>query len=331
MRKHRRVSSIGNANKRVPACRDLYARVTTCIVEDLERGVLPWRRPWDNGSPASCITRPKRANGEPFRGINVLLLWSAASARGYASATWMTYQQALDHGGQVRKGERGCLAVLGRAIQVTSDRKTGDSATPDSGAKKQKGEETDQERRAPDTQADSIIVYWKPYKVFNVEQMDLLPSRFYDPPRPICDPIQRIAHAEALVARTQADVRHGGKHASYLPLFDRIEMPPREAFRNSEAYYATLAHELTHWTGHRARLNRLHRLARFGREAYAREELVAELGAAFLCADLGLAFQPSSNHASYIDSWLQVLHNDKRCVFSAASLAQRAVDYLNGL
>src|SRR5690606_13214996 len=151
------------------------------------------------------------------------------------------------------------------------------------------------------------------------------------PPVALLDHSQRIAQVERFVAATGADVRHGGAMAFYQPDRDLVQMPAFEAFRSPEGYYSTLLHELTHWTRHKTRLDRSFGRQRWGDEGYAAEELVAELGAAFLCADLQLTPTVRKDHAAYIGSWLKVLKNDKRAIFTAASYAQKAADYLTGL
>lgn len=171
----------------------------------------------------------------------------------------------------------------------------------------------------------------KGYTVFNVEQIERLPAQYYAKPEPRIDPVQRIAHAESFAAATGAAIQHGGTMAYYSVTADRVQMPPFETFRDAVSYYATLIHELTHWTRHPSRLDRDLGRKRWGDEGYAMEELVAELGAAFLCADLGLIPEQRDDHAAYIASWLKVLSDDKRAVFTAASHAQRAADYLHGL
>jgi antirestriction protein ArdC len=171
----------------------------------------------------------------------------------------------------------------------------------------------------------------KAYTVFNVDQVEGLPGQFYATAEPSLDPAQRIASADAFFAATKADFRHGGAQAYYAIHPDYVQMPPFETFIDPESYYGTLAHETTHWTRHPSRLDRDFGRQRWGDEGYAREELVAELGAAFLCADLGLELQPREDHAAYIASWLDVLKQDKRFVFSAAAHAQRATDFLHGL
>jgi antirestriction protein ArdC len=156
-----------------------------------------------------------------------------------------------------------------------------------------------------------------------------LPAHFTAPAEAVLDPVQRIAHAEGFFSATGATVRHGGNQAYYSVASDLVQMPFFETFRDAESYYATLAHELTHWTRHPSRLDRSFGRKRFGDEGYAMEELVAELGAAFLSADLGLTPEPREDHAAYIGNWLNVLKNDKRAIFTAASHAQRAADFLS--
>lgn len=285
---------------------DVYERVTAQIVAELEKGVRPWLKPWNAEHAAGRITRPLRANGQAYRGINVLMLWGAACERGYAAPIWMTYKQAQEFGGQVRKGETGNLVVYANTMTKTETNENGEESERD-------------------------IPFMKGYTVFNAEQVEGLPVRFYELAAPAPDSVSRIDHAEAFFAATRADIRHGGNRAFYSPAEDRVQMPPIEAFQETEAYYATLAHELTHWTKAKPRLDRDFGRKRFGDSGYAMEELVAELGAAFICADLALTPEPRAEHAAYLAHWLKVLKEDKRAIFSAAAHAQRAADYLNGL
>lgn len=285
---------------------DVYQRVTDRIVCELEKGVRPWLKPWNADHTAGRITRPLRFNGQPYNGINVLMLWSEAVAKGYACPTWMTYKQAGELGGQVRKGEHGSLVVYADRFTRTE---TND-----------KGEDVER-----------LIPFMKGYSVFNCEQVDGLPTRYYARPEPRTDGVRRIEHAEAFFTSTGAAIRHGGTIAFYSVTHDHVQMPPFEAFRDAESYYATLAHETTHWTRHPSRLNREFGRKRFGDEGYAMEELVAELGSAFLSADLDLTPDVRDDHAAYIASWLKVLKGDKRAIFTAAAHSQRAADFLHGL
>ena len=287
--------------------KDVYSRVTDRIIADLEQGVRPWMKPWNAEHAAGRITRPLRHNGQPYNGINVLMLWSAAVDRGYAAPIWMTYKQAAEMGAHVRKGEKGELVVYANTItRKETDAETGEDA-------------------------ERTIPFLKGYTVFNAEQIDGLPERFTALAEPTLDPVARIERAESFFAATKADIRHGGNMACYAIGLDRIQMPPFVAFRDAESYYATLAHESVHWTRHPSRLDRDLGRKAFGDAGYAREELVAELGSAFLAADLGLTLEPRDDHASYIGHWLAVLKEDKRAIFQAAAHAQRAADFLNGL
>jgi antirestriction protein ArdC len=218
----------------------------------------------------------------------------------------MTYKQALELNAQVKKGEHGALVVY-------ADRFTRIDAGDD-------GEGVERE-----------IPFMKVYTVFNVEQIEGLPDHYTAKPEPKDEPLQLIEAAERFFAATGATVRHGGNMAYYAPGPDLIQLPPPEAFKDAESYAATKAHELTHWTKHERRLNREFGRKCFGDRAYAREELVAELGAAFLCADLGITPEPREDHAAYLVRWLEVLREDKRAIFSAAAHAQRAVEYLHSL
>jgi antirestriction protein ArdC len=285
---------------------DIYSQVTDRIVAELETGVRPWVQPWTAGHAAGEVSRPLRFNGLPYRGINVVLLWLSALQRHYASPLWMTYKQATELAGQVRRGETGSLVVY-------ADRFT----------RRQVNENGQEE--------ESEIPFLKSYTVFNTEQIDGLPAHYYATSAPDLRSVERIERVEQFFAQTKAAIRHGGGVPYYAQASDFIQMPVREAFSDANNYYATLAHEVTHWTAHGSRLDRKFGRARFGDETYAMEELVAEMGAAFLCADLGLTLEPRHDHAAYIASWLKVLKNDKRAVFTAAGHAQRAADFVHSL
>jgi antirestriction protein ArdC len=215
----------------------------------------------------------------------------------------MTYRQADALGAHVRKGEHGSLVVYADRYKKTEAN--------------ERGEEVERE-----------IPFMKAYTVFNVEQIDDLPARYVPAPVQLPEPLRLIEEAETFFAATGATFRHGGNRAFYAPSQDVIQLPPAESFRDAQSYAATKAHELIHWTGHQSRTAREFG-KRFGDSAYAREELVAELGAAFLCADLGLSAEPREDHAAYLAHWLKVLQEDKRAIFSAAAHAQRAADFLH--
>ena len=285
---------------------DIYTRVTDQIIAELERGVRPWMKPWNAEHAAGRITRPLRANGQPYKGINVLMLWSSSLAQGFAAPIWMTFNQAKELGAHVKKGVKGSLVVYADRFTKAE---TGDD-----------GEEIERE-----------LYFMKGYTVFNVEQIEGLPAHFYALAEPRIDPVARIEHADLFFTNTHAEIRHGGNQAYYACEADYVQMPPFEAFKDAESYCATLAHELTHWTKHPARLNREFGRERFGDEGYAREELVAEIGSAFLACDLDITPEIRADHASYLEHWLKVLKEDKRAIFQAAAHAQKAVDYLHAL
>ena len=285
---------------------DLYAAVTATMIEQLREGVRPWQIPWNRGDGA-VVMRPLRHSGEPYSGANVLTLWMAAHQRGYSSPYWLTYKQAQVLGGQVRRGERSVGIVRVRRIEKTE-------VDPETGQER--------ERR---------VAIARRYPVFNAEQIDGLPSsRLRSPQIHDLQLDERIETVERFVAATEADIRHGGIRAYYAIAEDRIHMPDRERFEDTERYCATLCHELVHWTGASTRLDRKFGEIRDGATAYAREELVAEIGSAFLAADLGITPTVREDHAAYVQGWLEVLENNTRAIFQAASQAQRAVTWLHG-
>ena len=281
---------------------DVYTRVTDHIVAELERGVRPWFRPWGGGGP---VSRPLRFNGQPYQGINVLMLWASAEMQGLSSPFWLTFNQARQLGGHVKKGEHGSPVVFASSFKK---KEAGDD-----------GSEIEQE-----------IHYLKQYLVFNSLQCDCLPQHFYPKPEPLPEPKQRIERAELFFANTKAEIRSGGSRAYYSVAGDYIQMPPFEKFRDAESHVATIGHESVHWSGASHRLNRAFGQERWGDAGYAMEELVAELGSAFLCADLQITPEVREDHASYIQSWIKLL-SDKRAIFTAASHASKAVDYLHSL
>ena len=281
--------------------KDIYQTVTDSIIAMLEAGVKPWA-PGHNAKDCGLPVIPTRANGQAYRGINVALLWGAAEMKGYRHQTWMTFNQAKELGGCVRKGEKATPVVYWGTFKAQAD---------------------DTDEGGEDGKAR---MFAKGYSVFNIEQIDGLPARFYDAPAPVST-ADRIKVADAWAVASGADIRHGGSQAYFSPKGDYVQLPPFEAYFEPERYYSTLAHELTHWTGHESRLAREFG-RRFGDQAYAFEELVAELGAAFACARLDIENGTREDHASYLASWLKVLRQDKRAIFTAASKAQAACDYL---
>jgi len=285
---------------------DIYQTITDKIVAQLEQGNRPWFKPWSAEHAAGRITRPLRWNGQPYNGINILMLWMTAEAKGYNAPIWMTFKQAENLGGRVRKGEKASPVVYtGTLEKIEQDEQTGENV-------------------------DVCIRYMKSYSVFNVEQIEGLPDHYYAIVESQIDPVDRIGLAEDFVRYTGAQIAHGGDRAFYALDDDRIQLPLFISFRDAESYYATLLHELTHWTRHKTRLNRSFGRQVWGDAGYAREELVAELGAAFLCADLGITPELCEDHATYLAHWLDVLKEDKRAIFQAAAYAQRAADFLKG-
>lgn len=275
-------------------------RVTSAIIAMLERGVRPWKKPWDDGGLGGGQL-PRRANGLPYRGMNVVALWAAAAAKGYTSPNWFTFKQALSLGGQVRKGEHGTFVIFYKPAQ-TPERPDGESED-----------------------ADSVRAVLRGYMVFNRSQIEGLDQSF-DPPAPVLP--KRPDQYAARFARVPARLEHGGARAFYAPSSDHIQMPPQAAFADLGQYYATLAHELGHWTRHPTRLDRDFGQKRFADHGYAMEELVAELCAAFVGAVIGLAPDHLEDHAAYIESWLQVVKQHPSAFLTAAGKAQLAADYL---
>jgi antirestriction protein ArdC len=284
---------------------DIHQHITDQIVTTIEQGAGEFRLPWHRS--AGNIMRPANiASAKAYRGVNILALWAVADAKGFTSGLWGTCKQWAEAGAQVRKGEKAAHVVFYKEIAVAAE-----------------DEDDEAETR----------LFARATPVFASEQVDGYAAPVAETPATVIAPIDA---AEAYVARTGAIVSHGGSRAFYRPTTDSIQLPPREAFIGSptstaaESYYSTLLHELTHWTSTETRCNR--QLGkRFGDEAYAMEELVAELGAAFLCAELRITDAPRADHAQYLDSWLRVLKADKKAIFTAASKASQAVAFLDGL
>lgn len=278
--------------------KDIFQQVTDVIVKAIEEGAGSYRMPWrtSGGVPHSPINAVSK---KPYRGINVLILWATAQAKGYTSGMWATYKQWRELGAQVRKGEKSTHVVFWRFFNV----------------EEQSEESTEHTSKRIPLARD----YW----VFNADQV----TGYEKPEEKVLTHGERIGQAEEFFDSLQIDLRPGGNRAYYNPNTDAVHMPAFEAFKESLAYYSVLSHETTHWTGAAKRLNRDLK-GRFGTESYAMEELVAELGAAFLCTELGLPTDPREDHAPYIASWLTVLKNDKRAIFITATKAQEAVDWL---
>lgn len=290
-----------------PATRtNLYDDVTSRIISELEAGRVPWVQPWGRPSGDGGRTGPglprNALTARNYSGVNVLILWGAVIEQGWPSQSWLTFRQALEAGGNVRKGERGTTVVYA------------DRFTPET--EKERARETGEDARA--------IPFLKRFTVFNVAQCEGLRPGLAADPAPLPER-QIVPVAEAVIAASGVDFRVGGDKAFYVPSQDYVQVPPQPAFFEQINYYRTVLHELTHSTGHKSRLNRT-LLNSFGSKDYAREELVAEIGSAFLCAALGIS--PTVRHSDYLASWLEVLREDNRAIFRAASAASKAADWL---
>ena len=283
---------------------DLHQRITNQIVAAIEAGAGDYQMPWN---PKLCtgpaIGPPHNPVGHyAYHGINILALWASQQHNDYDTAEWATFRQWQAAGAQVRKGEKGTLTVFFKASE--------------SGA--QSAESDKQESRR------HFIA--KAAYVFNVAQVD----GFISSPSPELTSIERHAAAETFIKASNASIHHDSRQACYIPGKDEIHLPPDGAFKDAQSYYSVALHELVHWSGHASRCGRdLHN--RFGTQAYAAEELVAELGAAFLCAELGISPEPRIDHARYIESWLRILKDDKRAIFTAAAKANQAASFLTTL
>ena len=286
---------------------DIHQHITDQIVAAIESGAGEFRLPWHRS--AGNIMRPVNvASKKAYRGVNVLALWATAEEKGYTSGAWGTYKQWIEAGAQVKKGEKAAFIVFYKELEYAAEAETGETGT-----------------------TTRLLARATP--VFAAEQVDGYASPAL--PETPANPVEPIEAAEAFVAATGAVIHHGGSRAFYRPSTDDIHLPPREVFIGTatstaaEAYVSTKLHELTHWTSAPARCNR-ELGKRFGDQAYAMEELVAELGAAFLCADLGITDEPRADHAQYLATWLSVLKADKKAIFTAASKASQAAGFLAG-
>ncbi|KAB0677550.1 ArdC family protein [Aureimonas leprariae] len=297
----------------------VYSAVTATILQQLETAdpatfVCPWHRPGGAGLPTNALTR------QPYRGINILSLWCGARRSAYADDRWATYRQWAALGAQVRRGEKGTSVIFYRDRNPSSD-----AITPGSSAGNQPGRGQDASAAADaDKTNDTARFVARASTVFNIAQVDGFTPNDPAPPPAELDPTPRF---DSFVAATGAAVCFDSDHAAYLPSADLIRMPPRQLFLAADGYAATLAHELIHWTGARHRLDRDLSI-RFGSRAYAAEELIAELGSAFVLASLQLAATPHPNHAAYMASWLPLLRADPRALVTAAAQASRAADWL---
>ncbi|MBB5520134.1 ArdC family protein [Amphiplicatus metriothermophilus] len=282
---------------------NLYDEVTARIIAELEAGRAPWVQPWGAPGAKAGLGLPKNAlTGRTYSGVNILILWHHVVRAGFATQTWLTYRQAQEMGGHVMKGERGITACHADTFIPKAER----------------------ERAEQDGDEPGRVPFLKRFTLFNVEQCEGLPDEAYAGAAPLPE-AEIIPQAERLIEATGADFRIGGTKAFYVPSQDFIHVPPQPAFFEQVNYYRTCFHELGHWTGHETRLAR-DLSHSFGSKPYAREELVAEMASAFVCASLSIA--PTVRHTDYIGSWLEVLREDNRAIFRAASQASKAADFI---
>jgi antirestriction protein ArdC len=273
----------------------VYDQITERIIALLKKGTVPWRKPWNSeaGLPSNLMTK------KPYRGINVFLLHSMH----YESPYWLTFRQALELGGNVRKGEKACPVVFWKQLE-REDKQTGETEK---------------------------IPMMRFYSVFNVAQCDGLKNI----PAPVQTPLSAPSKPHEIIASMPKppEIKHGLSRAYYSPSEDMIAMPNQAAFESEADYHATLFHELIHSTGHASRLNRptLTGSAGFGSNPYCKEELIAEMGAAFLCGQAGIAESILENSAAYVQNWLEQLKNDKKLIVQAAAQAQKAADFILGV
>lgn len=285
---------------------DVHDLVTSTIITQLEKGVIPWQKPFKDKTFSPFNIPVNFTTGNRYRGINIILLWCSAIKNNFQTDEWASFKQWKTKNERIRKGEKGNLVVYYDTFE----------------------KEIDGEIKK--------IPFLKSSYVFNRCQLE-----DYQPPKPVeffnnFEFTQKIETIEEFIANTEAEIEFHDGSAYYIPSEDKIMMPKIENFKATaictatEGFYSTMTHELTHWSGAENRLNRL-RKDKFGDKSYANEELVAEFGAAFLCAGFGLATVEKGDHAGYIDNWLKVLRDDNRAIFRAASEASKAVDYLHSL
>jgi antirestriction protein ArdC len=276
---------------------------------------VPWVQPWDGAKAGLGLPR-NAATGRRYSGVNILILWSAVVRHGFAGQSWLTFRQALDLGGNVRKGERGTTVCYADRFIPESERERA--------ARDGDGEGDQETLQRSVSRPNEAVPFLKRFTVFNADQCDGLPESAFAGTGPLPER-EIVPHAEALIAATGAHVIVRGGSAFYVPSLDFIQVPPQPVFFQQIDYYRTCFHELGHWTGHKSRLDRDFS-GTFGSHAYASEELVAEMASAFLCASLGIV--PTVRHADYLGSWLEVLKADDRAIFRAASQASKAADFI---
>ncbi len=290
----------------------VFTKVTKVFIDALNNGAPPWRKPWSESSLTPGF--PVNAGTERrYTGVNVTILWAAAITHGYEYDRWLSFRQAKKLGGTVRKGEKGTIAVLFKKIDVTRQSTSNEA-----------GDEDNQ----PFCQTYKIA---RAFTLFNVHQCTGLPNRIVTGEHPVQTrkhDWQSHRRADELIRCCGAKIRHTGSAATYFPESDVICMPPKAAFDSTGGYYSTLMHELTHWTGHKNRLNRIGIVEPypFRSAGYAREELIAEIGSAFLCADFHILGE--LHHESYVLDWVNILENDHKAIFASSAAAWKARNYL---
>jgi antirestriction protein ArdC len=274
----------------------VYEAVTNAVIEELEKGTVPWVKPWTAVLPHNAVSQ------QEYHGVNVLLLWQSAFLEQYENPAWLTFRQAKELGGYVKRDEKATRIVYAARFKKQEENETGEIEEKD-------------------------IPFLKFYFVFNLEQTVGLPPRLYEryTPRPLSE---RLRWVQSFLSGLGAKVLHGSAKACYVPALDVIHLPNPQDFEDEAYYCATSLHEHTHWTGAAHRLNR-DLSGVFGSKIYAFEEMIAELGAAFLCAFLGIPGR--LRHADYLASWLAVLREDKKVIFRVASQATKAAEYLRSL
>ena len=281
----------------------LYSEITDTIIAELEAGRVPWVQPWGTAAAKASLAMPKNAStGRRYSGVNVLILWDAVVARGFAGQSWLTFRQALGLGGNVRKGEHGTTVVYADRFVPDDERKRAERDGDEPGA----------------------IPFLKRFTVFNCQQCENLPEALTVAPTPVRTDLI-LPEVDALIRATGIDFRIGGDQAFYAPGPDYVQVPPPEAYFEPINWHRTALHECGHAVGHPSRLNR-DLSGSFGSKKYAFEELIAEMTSAFVCASLGIV--PTVRHADYLGSWLTVLREDDRAIVRAASAASKAADYL---
>lgn len=283
---------------------DIHQTVTNTIIAQLEKGTLPWQKPWNGGSMIPLALPKNITTGNKYRGINIPLLWMSTAAQDFTTHEWASFNQWKANKESIAKGQKGTMIIYYDTFEREEDGEI------------------------------KKIPFVKTSYVFNRCQLASYKPETHIQPEPKLL-VDRLSNVEEFIYNTKAIVKHGGNRAFYAPAADSITMPFQERFIDTatrtatEGYYSILLHELTHWTGHKSRLDRLGN-NRFGSKPYAYEELIAEMGSAFLCAELEITNAPKADHASYFGSWLQVLKDDKKAILTAASEATKICDFLQG-